>query len=63
MHVRIKYQRRSSSDEWWPSPDEEPLELFVLNARGEQRIPRGHPPVVVPHVDEDEKVQTRLKQT
>ena len=50
----MKYQRRSADDEWWPSPVDEPVELFALNARGEQQFPPGHPQVVVPRVDEDE---------
>ena len=48
------YQRLSSSDEWYPTSDEEPLELFKFNAIGEQKFPRGHPEVVVPHVDDEE---------
>ncbi|KAK3106885.1 hypothetical protein FSP39_002061 [Pinctada imbricata] len=52
-HTQIQYKKLSTDDQWHPSPDEKPLEIFQIQSGG-QIIPIGQPDVVPEHIDEDE---------
>ncbi|KAK3106903.1 hypothetical protein FSP39_002516, partial [Pinctada imbricata] len=52
-HTQIQYKKLSTDDQWHPSPDEKPLEIFQIQS-GEQIIPIGQPDVVPEHIDENE---------
>lgn len=53
-HVAVQYKKLSTDDVWHPRANEKPLELFRLNSRGKQQVPKGHPPILQQFLDEEE---------
>ena len=56
-HVYVQYKKLSTEDQWHPTPDERPIEIFQLDDIGCQLTPPGHPNKVNPNMPEED-IQT-----
>lgn len=50
-HVCIKYKNWSTDEEWMPSQQDPPIEIFHLDQLGRQKVPSGLPSPIAPNID------------
>ncbi|KAL3890072.1 hypothetical protein ACJMK2_002369 [Sinanodonta woodiana] len=58
-HVTVQFKEFSTDVTWRPAWDEPPLEIFKLDERSQQIIPKGLPSIVEPKMDEDDWLEVK----